>query len=77
MLIHSKILNDMKTLRRLLVILGITQTITNINGVTKNRYNPYNPLTYIVLVFIALFMVIQSLISVLLYILTGEPFRYQ
>ena len=67
----------MKTLRRLLVILGITQTITNINGVTKNRYNPYNPLTYIVLVFIALFMVIQSLISVLLYILTGEPFRYQ
>ena len=67
----------MKTLRRLLVILGITQTITNINGVTKNRYNPYNPLSYIVLVFIALFMVIQSLISVLLYILTGEPFRYQ
>ena len=67
----------MKTLRRLLVILGITQTITNINGVTKNRYNPYNPLTYIVLVFIALFMVTQALINVLLYILTGEPFRYQ
>lgn len=67
----------MKTLRRLLVILGITQTITNENGVTKNRYNPYNPLSYIVLFFIALFMVTQALINVLLYILSGEPFRYQ
>ncbi len=67
----------MKTLRRVLVILGIKQTITNINGVTKNRYNPYNPLTYIVLVFIALFMSIYALMNVLLYLLSGEPFRYQ
>lgn len=67
----------MKTLRRLLVILGITQSITNINGVTKNRYNPYNPLSYIVLFFTALFMVIYTLINVLLYLLSGEPFRYQ
>jgi uncharacterized paraquat-inducible protein A len=67
----------MKTLRRLLVILGITQSITNINGVTKNRYNPYNPLSYIVLFFTALFMVIYALMNVLLYLLSGEPFRYQ
>ena len=67
----------MKTLRRVLVILSITQTITNENGVTKNRYNPYNPLSYIVLFFTALFMVIYALINVLLYLLSGEPFRYQ
>ncbi len=67
----------MKTLRRLLVILGITQTITNINGVTWHRLNPYNPLSYITLLLALLIMGMYGFISALVEILKENPFRYQ
>ena len=39
----------MKTLRRVLVILGITQKIKDERGFERYRLNPYNPLSYITL----------------------------
>lgn len=67
----------MKTLRRVLVILGITQTITNENGITWHRLNPYNPLSYITLLLALLIMGMYGFISAVVEILEDNPFRYQ
>ena len=67
----------MKTLRRLLVILGITQTITNENRVTWHRLNPYNPLSYITLLLALVIMGMYGFISAVVEILEDNPFRYQ
>ena len=67
----------MKTLRRVLVILGITQTITNKHGVTWHRLNPHNPLSYITLLLALLIMGMYGFISAVIEILEDNPFRYQ
>ena len=67
----------MKKLRRVLVILGITQTITNEHGVTWYRLNPYNPLSYITLLLALIIMGIYGFIAAAFEILEENPFRYQ
>ena len=67
----------MKTLRRVLVILGITQKIKDERGFERYRLNPYNPLSYITLLLALLIMGMYGFISAVVEILEDNPFRYQ
>ena len=67
----------MKTLRRILVILGITQKIKDERGFERYRLNPYNPLSYITLLLALVIMGMYGFISAVVEILEDNPFRYQ
>ena len=67
----------MKTLRRVLVILGITQKIKDERGFERYRLNPYNPLSYITLLFALVIMGMYGFIAAVVEILEENPFRYQ
>jgi hypothetical protein len=67
----------MKTLRRVLVILGITQKIKDERGFERYRLNPYNPLSYITLLLALVIMGMYGFISAVVEILEDNPFRYQ
>jgi hypothetical protein len=67
----------MKTLRRVLVILGITQKIKDERGFERYRLNPYNPLSYITLLLALIIMGMYGFISAVVEILEDNPFRYQ
>ena len=67
----------MKTLRRVLVILGITQKIKDERGFERYRLNPYNPLSYITLLLALVIMGMYGFIAAVVEILEDNPFRYQ
>lgn len=67
----------MKKLRKVLVILGITQKIKDERGFERYRLNPYNPLSYITLLLALVIMGMYGFISAVVEILEDNPFRYQ
>ncbi len=67
----------MKKLRKVLVILGITQKIKDERGFERYRLNPYNPLSYITLLLALLIMGMYGFIAAVVEILEDNPFRYQ
>ncbi len=67
----------MKKLRKVLVILGITQKIKDERGFERYRLNPYNPLSYITLLLALVIMGMYGFIAAVVEILEDNPFRYQ
>ena len=67
----------MKKLRKVLVILGITQKIKDERGFERYRLNPYNPLSYITLLLALIIMCMYVFIAAVVEILEDNPFRYQ
>jgi hypothetical protein len=67
----------MKTMRKILVFLGITQKKMNERGFEGHRLNPYNPLSYITLIIALVVLGLYGFIGGVLGILSKNPFKYQ
>ena len=68
----------MKSFRKILFFLGVTEKIVNERGYEKYRLNPYNPLAYILIILV-------FVVGIILYGVVGfwkeidlrNPFKYQ
>ena len=68
----------MKTVRKILLSLGITEKIICNYGYEKHRLNPYNPLSYILIILVCVVgIILYGVIGFWKEIDLRNPFKYQ